>query len=422
MRTFIRSLFLIAIRGLNTLSKFALTLYTAHYLGLADLGLYGLIVAVTTILPAFAGFGTNDWTLRQVAGGQSARTTALITTRLSMVVIFHIVCQPIAFAANAAFGTPVPWSLAIVIGVVAVLEHVAADTNDMLVFRNHAVLANLLFFLRAGVWPLGVIALGIAIPATRTINYLMYGWLAGLLLTFAILAGYAATHGHFQRMGFDWARMRTGIRASVPFYLKDMSIASGLYLDRFLVTLFLGIESAGVYTFFWSIANVIHNLCFYGIFQPHLAKLVQAASAGKQHFRRALLHVELLTVSFALAGAISLIFALPYLLPYLNRPLLSTHLMVFNIIVAATLLRLAADAYNYVLLALHHDRAIAIVNMAGVPISAGLYTLLIPLLGLEGAALSYLITGAFLFAPRWLLSRRYTMMTPATEAAHPSAG
>ncbi len=414
MSAFTKSIILIGLRGLNTLSKFALTLYTAHYLGLADLGLYGLIVAVTTILPAFAGFGTNDWILRQVAGDQSARATVLITTRLSMIVFFHLVCQPIAFAANAAMGTPIPWSLAAVIGMVAFLDHLAADTNDMLVFRNHALFANVLLFLRAGTWPLGVIALGLALPATRTIDYLMYGWLVSLLLTFAVLAGFAAKHGHLQRMGFDWARMRIGIRASVPFYLKDMGIAAGLYLDRFLVTLFLGMESAGVYTFFWSVANVVHNLCFYGVFQPHIARLMQAAGAGKQHFRTALARIELLTGGFAVAGAVSLILILPYLLPYLDRPLLSAHLMVFNIIAAATLLRLAADSYNYVLLALHHDRAIAIVNMAGVPVAAALYTLLIPLLGLEGAALSYLITGALLFTPRWLLSRRHT--------AYPSVG
>jgi O-antigen/teichoic acid export membrane protein len=406
MSTLVRALLLIAIRGLNTISKFALALYTARYLGLADLGIYGLMVAGTTILPAFAGLGTSDWIIRQIAGAATSRATPLIVTRLAMVLAFHLILQPVAFAANAFLGVPIAWPMAILLGLIAVLEHLGADAGEMLTFRGHAVFANVLMFLRSGLWPLGVIAAGLLLPAARSLEWLMIGWLLGLICMWLVLAIYVARNARWRHLGLDWRWMRTGIRASVPFYLKDMSIAANLYLDRFLVSLFLGLELAGVYTFFWSIANVVHNLALYGVFQPHVAKLIQAARGGAAEFQPVLRRIEIETGGFALMMAVGLIAAVPFLLPYLDRPLLAAHLTVFNIVVAATLLRLAADSYNFVLVALHHDRAMAVVSLLGVPLSAALLTTLIPLLGLNGAGIAYLVTGILLLAPRLVLSRR----------------
>lgn len=407
MPIFITSLVLIGIRGINAASKFALALYTARYLGLADLGIYGLVVAGTTILPAFAGLGTSDWILRKIAGEPTGKAVPLIVTRLAMVLTFHAICQPIGFAINAALGMPVPWPLAILIGLVAVTEHLAADACEMLMFRGHALFANVLSFFRFGFWPVLVIAAGILFPAARNLECLMLGWLGGVICAWAALAIYITRKGRWHYVGLNWSTMRTGIRAGVPFYVKDMSIATGLYLDRFLVSLFLGIELTGVYTFFWSVANIVHNLGLTAIFQPHVARLVAAARVGESHFRDVFRKIQMFTGASALAISLALVLAVPLLLPYLDRPLLAAHLDVFNIVLAATLFRLASDCYNYVMLSLHHDRAMAIISMAGVPLSAALYVLLIPRFGLDGAGFAYLLAAILLFVPRLLISRKY---------------
>ena len=101
-----------------------------------------------------------------------------------------------------------------------------------------------------------------------------------------------------------------------------------------------------------------------------------------------------------------MIAALPFIIPYIDRPLLSAYVPVFAIVVTATVLRVGVDSYNYVLLALHHDRAIAIMSMIAVPLSAVLYALLMVPDGLYGAAIAYLLTCLLLLAPRLVLSRR----------------
>src|ERR1700710_3337560 len=95
-----RTLALFLLRGLNTISKFALALYTARYIGLADLGVYGLVVSVTTILPAFTGLGTSDWILRNSAGVETARAAKLMTSKLVMTAGFQAIVQPVLLFVN----------------------------------------------------------------------------------------------------------------------------------------------------------------------------------------------------------------------------------------------------------------------------------------------------------------------------------
>ena len=401
----LRPLLLIALRGLNTAAKFALALYTARFLGLSELGIYGLIVAVVTMLPAFAGLGTMDWLVRQVAGLPTAKAAPMMVTRLAMVLAFHLVFQPIAISLNLAFDAPVPWSLVALLSLISVADHLASDVGELLTFRGRALLSNILLFVRAGLWPIAVIGWGLFDPAARTLECLLIGWLAGLILMWAIFLAFVAQRGRWRFIKFDWSTMKTGVRRSVPFYIKDISIAVNLYLDRFLVSLFLGLELTGVYTFFWSIANVIHTLALFGTFQPHVAKLLEAGRGRLQDFYALLKRVGIETGGFAVVMAAGLALLVPYLLPYLDRPLLSSHIAVFGLVIVATLLKLAGDCYNYVLLAFHQDRAIVMIALAAIPLSALLNALMLPHWGLAGAATAYLLTSAMLLGARLFVGR-----------------
>jgi O-antigen/teichoic acid export membrane protein len=59
---------------------------------------------------------------------------------------------------------------------------------------------------------------------------------------------------------------------------------------------------------------------------------------------------------------------------------------VFAVILLATFLRIAVDGYGHLILALHRDRAIAVISISGVALSALLNVALVPLAGRAGAA------------------------------------
>ena len=111
------------------------------------------------------------------------------------------------------------------------------------------------------------------------------------------------------------------------------------------------------------------------------------------------------------------------MLPFLDQPLVQAYLPIFWFILFATLLRIAADAYGFVLLALYQDRAIAIVAVGGSIASSGLNLTLISLAGLWGAAGAYALTSGGLFAVRYMLSRPAKWLgPPGSDSAGQTGG
>jgi len=389
----------------NAGAKFVLAIYMTRYLGLADLGIYGLLVGAATTVPALLGFGLNDWLARLLVGMERRQAVPLAATRLVLTLAMHVVGQTSAWTINHLLGAPIPWALAIPIGIILLLEHLAVDAYALLIGRDRARLANVLLFLRAGAWPLLVTAWGILDPNARTLAHVLYGWIGGLVVMWVVIG---VLFLPLSRQVALRARVfREGLRGGVPFYVNEIGAVGNLYLDRFLISLFLNLELTGVYTFFWSIANVVHTLSVYGIIQPLMPKLVAAAGThDRAIFSR--LRNRLQRESWGWAAGLSLAFAamIPLLLPFLDRPLLDANLVAFGLVMTAVLLRIGADSYGFVLYALRRDQLIAATSLAAVAAAAIFNLVLVPLLGLLGAGLAYVAVSGMLLASRVVLSRK----------------
>ena len=405
-RRLLGQLMLLAMRATVMAAKFLLAIYTARYLGLSDLGIYGLLVGGTTIVPAVAGLGMTDWIVRKIVDLPSAQALPLIASRLSLTLCVHLVVQPLILAADILLGEPVPLRLAVIAGLILLLENLGTEAADMLIARRRVLLANGLTFLRMGFWPIPVMAVGLLYPETRTLEALLLGWLAALGLSWLILLGLLVPGRRWRQLRPQWGFLSRGLRGSLVLYVKDVSATISTFVDRFLISLFLGLELTGVYTLFWSITNVMHSLAVFGVLQPQLAPLLAAGqNTDKAAFRVLERRLQIETGTWALLLAVGLIVVTPPLLPFLGRPLLEDNLPIFWLVLAATLLRIAADSHGFVLFALHRDRAIAMIALAGALASAGMNLALTPFAGLWGAASAYAITAGGLFAVRFYFSR-----------------
>ncbi len=409
---------LLGLRAGMTGSKFLLALYTARYLSLADLGIYGLLVGGTTIVPAIAGLGMTDFIVRKIVDRPAEEALPLIASRQALTLAIHLVVQPLVFAVVLATGAA-PLRFVLLAGAILLLENLGTEANDMLIARRRVFLANWLGFLRQGLWPLPVIAIGLLDPAARTLNALLMGWLAALALAWAILIGLLISGGRWRYATPQWRWIRQALPGSLVLYVKDVSGTVSSFIDRFLISFFLGLDLTGVYTLFWSIGNVVHSLAVFGVLQTHIAPLVGAGQAHDAAAFRTLerrLQVETGTWALLIAAAVGA--ATPLMVRFLERPLLSANLAIFWLVLAATLMRIAADGYGFALYALHRDRAIATIALAGAVASATLNTVLTPLAGLWGSSAAYLLTGSALFAARYWTARQALAAKPAAEPAH----
>lgn len=387
-------------------SKFLLALYTARYLSLSDLGIYGLLVGGTIIVPAIVGLGLTDWIVRRIVDLPSAQALPLVASRSALTVLIHLVGQPLVLLGFMLAGRPVALPLALLCGGILLMETLATEISDVLIARRRIFLANWLNFLRQGFWPLPVIALGLFIPETRSLNVLLSIWCAALVLTCLILLCLLLQKGRWRYAKLQGYMLLGALRGSFLLYIRDISGTISAFADRFLISLFLGLELSGIYSLFWSIANVVHSLVVFGLVQTHIAALIGAAKERTGvEFRAIERRLQIETAGWALLFAGGVAVLMPVLVTFLDRPLLQDYLPVFWLILLATLLRIGADGYGFAIYAFHRDNAIACIAVGGAVASAVLNIVLTPFAGLSGAALAYILTSAALLTARFLVSR-----------------
>lgn len=395
---------LLAMRVCLAASKALLTLYTARFLGLADLGVYGLLIAGTTIVPAVAGFGMLDWISRKLVDLPRHEALDLIAARMGLTLGVHLTVQPVLLAIDLWLGQPIPFHLAVLGGMILLLEHIGSDGYDLMIARRHILLAQVMVFVRGAVWPLLAIGIGLLYPDARTLTCMLFVWLLVLAANALVLLGLFYSRSDTVLVPFRIGLLLHFFRGSWILYVRDLTNLVSLFGDRFIISTVLGLELTGVYTLFWSIANVIHSLAFNGLLQAHVASLFGAARAGHAQLQsvKRRLQIEASAWVVLLSGAAAV--ATPLLLPFIDRPLLQEHVAVFWIVLLAMIMRIASDGYGLVLLALQRDRAIAIVAVAGAGSSALLTAVLTFFLSLWGAALAFALTTSGTFIARYWLA------------------
>ncbi len=405
-RRFVEHSAAIVLRGASAAGKFALSLYMLTFLGLSELGVFGLLIAATTAAPAILGFGLSDWTTRTVIGLPGRRAMPLVATRMTFTLAVHAVVQPLFWVVNALAGYPIPAGYALPIALIVLLEHIAADSHGPLVARGRILLTSVNLFIRAGLWPMAVIAIGLVYPPARTLMWVLVAWVAGLATMMVVLAFATLRRGRWRWLGFRWDWLRDALPRSWALYLSALGAVGSLYTDRFIISFFAGLELTGVYVFFWSAANVVHSISVYGTFHPRVPTLVAAAQEGDfKTFRKRLIHCQAETMAWAILLSTMLWVAVDLFTKFADKPQLSAHSELFIWIIVAMLLRILADSYHFVLYALHRDRMIVAVNLAGAATSAILNALLVSSLAIVGAVTASLVTGSALLVSRVILSR-----------------
>jgi O-antigen/teichoic acid export membrane protein len=194
------------------------------------------------------------------------------------------------------------------------------------------------------------------------------------------------------------------LRGSWVLYVRDLSNMVSIFSDRFIISTVLGLELTGVYTLFWSIANVIYSVVVVGLLLTQVAPLVDAAKRGYAQFSAVKRRIQIELAGWVLVLTAGAAIATPLLLPFLGRPLLQANLTVFWIVLFAMIMRIAADGYGFALLALQRDRAIAIVAVLSAVASATATAVMTSLMGLWGAAVAFAASATAIFIVRYCLT------------------
>lgn len=413
--SYIVNLTIMAMRASVMGSKFALAIFIAHYLDFASLGLYGLATGAIALVPGVVNAGMNHLLMRTAVTASAADLTHSLRHHWCFVTSVYVILLAFAILLTIVMGTSALW---IIIIAVMFFEHIGNDVFYLFSSIQRHLSANVNAFLRGAAWILVYIPLAILDPNLRTLSHLFGFWLAGGMLSWALFV-YMSRSWPWKAafsIPFKPSVIAATMRKSYLIYVSDLSFVASQYIDRYLVTLFLGIKVAGIYFLLWTVANSATTFLALVLQQKQRPLLIKAYRTGGLSAHCQLTWQFMQTTIFAIAAlSLAVGCAFQLLAPWLGQPSLVAQLSAFWLIVAGMACRYLADFGAMGLFTAHRDGLTTLTNVVSVCILIVVQIILLPLAGLHGAGGAILITFIGIAIWRYRLLFGSSLTKPASR-------
>lgn len=226
------------------------------------------------------------------------------------------------------------------------------------------------------------------------------GQLAGTVVA-TVLAGWLARDVY--RLTFDRQKLRMMLAFSIPLIPSSVGVLATMYIDRVAIRQLMTFTDVGLFGIGYRLASVV-TLVMVG-FQAALTPLIYA------HYRKDETADELARIfRYFIALAVLMSLALGMfageLLVLLTTPAYYGGAVVVPLLAPALLLS-AMYVFTPGLGIAKRTGLISLVNIGAAVTNTVLNLLLIPILGIAGAALATLVSAALLFGANMILSQRH---------------
>ena len=377
-------LVLMSMRGITLVVKFAFTLFIAKYVGLNELGIYGLVSAAGIVSPAIFGLGIMHLLSRSAVKQPLGETKSDLIRYFNYLSIFYFVaaiCIMTYFAINGN------WVMAALILLVIFLEHINGECYQLMINLSRPLLADILHFTRSASWVLIYMALaGVFIPM-RNIHALLIAWIVGsglcTLIYMLVISRLPSSTTANQRSLWNWLGFRS--KQSSWLYLNGIATTGANYSDRYIIGAFLTLELTGVYLFFWQIQSALSNLIYTGLIQiarPAFVKNFTQINPDWKIVKNLMRSTTIVAVIFSILALIVMAIALPFF----KIPLVSQYFNLFVLILIAFIFNVLAEVQVLVFYSKHKDHQVSLITLAVFVLNLLGCLCTIPFWGLWGAA------------------------------------
>lgn len=388
-----KSLLLMGMRASTLGIKLLLTLYIAKFLGLDELGIFGLLAAAQILLPSASSLGINHSLSRHVVTKSADEVAAQTRGYLLVVLAFYVLATSIGYAYfSDRVGNHTFWVAAALL----LLENINSDAYHLLANQSKQVFANVLHFVRSALWAVAYMTMGWFDDAFRTFEWLLTFWLVGSLVAFLLLAQNLRTLPLFSStipVAKALSKLRHQVLDSWFLYTNGIVTSLGSQADRYIVTAVLGLEMTGVYVFYLQVSTALSNLHYTGLIQVQRPKVVLAAASSDDQFQRKIFSVITAALITTALSAFAAYFAVSAIVPMLDKPLLSEWHILLYFSLAAVVTNVVSEAQRLYFYALHEDRAAFYLTLASSAVAILVLYALLREYALTGAGVALIIAG-----------------------------
>lgn len=410
----------IILRGITLLSKFFILIYIAKVLSIEEVGVYGLFVATLGFFLYFLGVDFYTYTTRELIGIPKEKWIYIIKDQFVFYFLVYAIFAPIILV--VFFSDILEWKYLWWFYYLLIAEHISQELYRLLVVMREPLKANLMLFIRSGLWCYIVIGIMYEWPNTRSLTTLFAGWAVGvglsLLIPLSLLCRMEWRKAFVRPIEWQW--IKKGVRIASVFFVGTLAIRGVLILDKTIIKLFSGDAAVGVYIFYFNIANAIQTFVDAGVVMHFYPKIIAEYQAKNyQEFNRLSI---LMGKGIILALIVLIVFVailIEPVLQFVGKTIYTEHLLVLWLLVGVSIFTCLSLVPHYQLYAVHADRALMKVSILAFFIMLISNTLLVAKWGAEGSALALLIVMLFVMLTKQMVLIKLRKNNIALQSSTP---
>lgn len=392
----ISSLSIMGLRGGMLAGKFLLSLFIARFMGLESLGIYGLIVGASAVLPVVMRFGVFTSVSRDIINQPLDQLTHHLRHYTMGCAIAYLFLLGIFLLVGWYFDV---MFLSMLTFFIIVLEHAAYDIFILINNIQRPKLANILYSLQSALWIYVFIVLAFLLPSLRNLEMVLSFWIGGGVIALTITALITRHWPWKAAFAAPWDKTwyMPYLQKSWRLYVSEIISVCTLYIDRYLITLFLSLELVGIYVLFWQVSSAICNLIGAGVMFVHRARLI-LANEQKDDAKFRAEHKACLKKTLGGAGMLSVVSAgvVPFLVQFSNQPLAMDYLPLLWLMLVSIFFRLTIDVTKITFFAKRQDKALLHMNIAALTLNTVMAALLLYAIGVYAVPLTVILVNAAL--------------------------
>lgn len=378
------------------MGKFLLTFLLTKKISLEFQGSFSLISTNIALLIMFLGLDVYVYTNRLMVKDKS-RAVFYLKNSLVFYALMYLLLIPVVYILVKInlISSNFFWLFVLTV----ILEHLGQEFFRAYIAFEKVLIANILLFLRTGAWAIPlVLYLLFCKEISIKIEHILICWATVSFL--CVILGFAL-YPDIKKIfntSIDIAWIKKGISVGAFMFISTILLKIIEYSDRYIIDFFLDKKQLGIYFFYFQIANII-NVIIYTLYisfaYPKILKSVYSKNLNNLNQERKIItRSTILIVSLVI---LSIFILFPFLLEYINKPGLENEKIVFYIIGASTIFLNLSYTSHFVLIGDEKEKTIIKVTFIACVVNLILNFILIPLIGIIGAAITLLISNVILF-------------------------
>ena len=386
-------LYNLTIRGSATIIKLAFTLFLGSIFTESEFGLYSLIISSIYISLILIGFDVYLDCNRKIIQKEEPKEQAFIlNNQLASYIPFYFLFSIVIFFIPERI---IPKEFIFLFFSVSIIEHLNSEIFRLLLALRKTVIANLLFFIRNGLWPLVILVL-YYFNFQFNISILLSYWLYASILALIIGLIFLRKKYKLDLSLIDKKTIIASYKYAFIFFIGTIAYKIVEFSDRYFIDYYLDKESVGVYSLYSQFGSVLNTIIFTIVISIGYPKLLKAIYSNnlKQIIKERnnmLMEIVIISILTLLGGYL----LLDTLLAIIDKPLYFKFNYLFYLVIISNIIFNLSYVYHFIMIGYKKDFKITILTLIGAAINIILNIILIQKHGIIGAIFSK--TFAFLF-------------------------